>query len=216
MPQVRGVGAGAVVPAVTRQHWDGVYGARPSDRVSWYQPRPDVSLRLVQAAAGPTGPVVDVGAGASSLADHLLDAGWADVTVLDVSAAALDEVRARLTGRVGLTVVVADLLAWAPLRAYAVWHDRAVLHFLIDPADRARYAETAARAVATGGAAVIGTFARGGPTSCSGLPTVQHSPEDLAGLLEPAFELEHSEREEHVTPAGEVQQFTWALLRRRT
>lgn len=199
---------------MTRQHWDGVYGSRPSDEVSWFQPRPDVSLRLVQGAAGPTGRVLDVGAGASSLADHLLAGGWADVTVLDVSAAALDEVRGRLAGRVGLTVVVADLLAWEPPRAYAVWHDRAVLHFLTDPADRAAYASTAAKAVAAGGAAVIGTFAPGGPTSCSGLPTVQHSPQDVADLLGPAFALVHAEAEEHVTPGGAVQAFSWAVLRR--
>jgi SAM-dependent methyltransferase len=199
---------------VTRDHWNEVYGSRSSDEVSWYQARPTVSLRLVQAVSRPDEPVVDVGAGASSLADHLLDDGWGDVTVLDLSATALAEVRGRLTGRHGLTFVETDLLTWQPPRKYATWHDRAVLHFLTDPRDRASYARTAVWAIASGGVAVIGTFAHGGPTSCSGLPIAQHSPEDIASLLGPSFVLKHSETEEHITPGGVAQKFAWAVLRR--
>lgn len=134
--------------------------------------------------------------------------------MLDVSAEALEVVRGRLTGR-EVSYVVTDLLVWRPDRAYALWHDRAVLHFLTDPEDRERYVAVAASAVAPGGAAVLGIFAEDGPTECSGRPTARYAPDRLAALFEPAFALEHSEREEHVTPTGAVQQSTWALLRRR-
>jgi SAM-dependent methyltransferase len=196
------------------EHWEAVYTGRPSDEVSWYQARPEVSLRLVTAACPGRGALVDVGAGASLLAVALLDEGWSDVTVLDLSTTALAQVRDRLAGRPGIAFVVADLLEWQPERAYDVWHDRAVLHFLTAEADRARYAATAARAVAPGGAAVIGAFALDGPESCSGLPTLRYDAQGLVAVLGPGWALEHTEREEHVTPGGAVQSFTWAVLRR--
>ena len=195
-------------------HWDGVYATSSADQVSWYEPRPLTSLRLLERASPDRGPVIDVGAGASFLADALVLAGWTDVTVLDVSAEALDVVRHRLADR-PVSYVVTDLLAWSADRDYAVWHDRAVFHFLTDPRDRARYIDVAASAVGPGGAVVLGVFATDGPTQCSGLPTARHGPEELEVLFAPVFDLEHSEREEHLTPAGIVQPFTWALLRRR-
>ena len=198
---------------MTAQHWNGVYTPRPADSVSWYQARPDTSLRLL-AQAAPDGPVLDVGGGTSTLADELLGAGRDDVTVLDVSAAALDHVRRRLGAHPGLRLVAADLLRWQPDRAYAAWHDRAVLHFLVDRGDQAAYARAAAQAVRPGGAAVMGVFAPDGPTSCSGLPTARHSADSVAALLGPAFELEHAEREDHITPTGSRQAFAWAMLRR--
>ena len=195
-------------------HWNRIYGARPVETLSWYEPRPATSLRLLELASPDHGPVVDVGAGASVLVDALVADGWDDVTVLDVSAEALTAVRRRLAGR-AVSFVETDLLAWRPDRAYAAWHDRAVLHFLTDPHDRRRYVDVATTAVAPGGAAVLGVFAADGPTECSGLPTVGYAPDALAALFASSFALEHSEREEHVTPAGVVQPFTWALLRRR-
>lgn len=193
-------------------HWDDVYRAKPVDTVSWYQDRPAVSLRLVTSAATPSSAVVDVGAGASTLADELLAAGWTDLTVLDVSAAALALVRERLDGAV--QAVVTDLLAWAPERQYDVWHDRAVLHFLVDPEQQRRYVDVAAAAVRSGGALVVGVFAPDGPTQCSGLPTERYDAERLEQLLAPRFASVHSESEVHTTPAGAQQSFTWAVLRR--
>lgn len=197
------------------QHWDGVYGQRGAEDVSWFQPRPETSLRLIASVAGPTSSVVDVGAGASTLADELLDRGWRDVTVVDVSAEALALVTARLAARqASVTAVVTDLLDWVPDRTYDLWHDRAVLHFLTDPDDRSRYARTAAAAVRPGGHLVVGTFAEDGPSQCSGLPTARCSAADLQALFAEHAELVHTEREEHRTPAGVAQPFTWVVLRR--
>lgn len=195
-------------------HWDEVYGSTPLHAVSWFEARPETSLRLLAQTSPAGGPVVDVGAGASFLADALLDTGWSDVTVLDVSAEALDVVRERLAGR-DVSYVVTDVLAWQPDRGYAAWHDRAVLHVLTDVDDRRAYVDVAGAAVVPGGAAVLGVFAEDGPSQCSGLPTARHSAAALEELFAPSFVLEHAEREEHVTPAGVVQPFTWVVLRRR-
>lgn len=194
-------------------HWDDAYGSKPLESVSWFEKRPETSLRLLALASPERGAVVDVGAGASFLVDALLDAGWPDVTVLDVSAEALDVVRARIAGR-DVSYVVTDLLVWQPDRGYDAWHDRAVFHFLTGPDEQRAYVETAAAAVLPGGAAVLGVFAEDGPTQCSGLSTARHSAAQLAELFSGGFELEHSEREAHVTPAGVVQPFTWVVLRR--
>ncbi len=183
--------------------------------MSWFQEQPEASLRLLAAVSDRTGPVIDVGAGRSPLAGALLAAGWSDVTVLDVSVHALAPAAAHLAEHNdALTVIVADLLAWTPARAYQSWHDRAVFHFLVDPADRNRYLATARQAVAPGGALVLGTFAPDGPTSCSGLPTARYAAAALAGQFAPDFTLEHFESEQHTTPTGAAQPFTWVVLRR--
>jgi len=203
------------VAGAAGQHWDAVYATKPADTVSWFQEWPDTSLRLLTPAGDPAGAVIDVGAGRSPLAGALLTTGWSDVTVLDVSAHALEQAVGHLAEhRDALTVTVADLLTWTPPRAYQLWHDRAVFHFLVDPADRDRYLATARRAVATRGALVLGTFGPDGPTSCSGLPTARYDAATLAGQFAPDFALEHFESEQHTTPAGVAQPFTWVVLRR--
>ena len=198
---------------MTAEHWDGVFTTKAPDDVSWFQAEPATSLRLLRAYAPPPAAVVDVGAGAGVLPDRLLAGGWTDVTVLDVSAAALGIVGERLGERV--TYVVGDVTTWRPERRYGAWHDRAVLHFLTSPADVARYVGVAAAAVAPGGVAVVATFAPDGPESCSGLPVARYDAAALAAAFAPAFGLEHAEREEHGTPWGAVQVFTWVVLRRR-
>ena len=197
-------------------HWDTVYTTKAIDSVGWFQRSPDTSLRLVTAYGQPSSSVIDVGAGASSLADELLNLGWSDVTVLDVSSEALAIVSARLEGHGGpVSFVVANLLSWQPQRRYDLWHDRAVFHFLVDDADRQRYIDTSARAVKPGGVLVLGTFADDGPTQCSGLPTRRYDADGLADQFGTAFDLVASERQEHQTPGGFVQPFTWVVLRRR-
>ena len=209
------------------EHWDTIYGTKATDEVSWFQRQPTTSQRLLTSVSSPSGAVIDVGAGASTLVDTLLDAGWSDVTVLDVSAKALALVRDRVSNRVGdqrhdlprerpgaASFVVANVLSWQPERTYDAWHDRAVFHFLVLPEQRDQYVATASRAVRSGGVVVLGTFAADGPTQCSGLPTARHDADGLAAVFEPDFSLEHSEREEDVTPGGAVQPFTWVVLRR--
>lgn len=196
-------------------HWDRIYRGKAADGVSWFQQRPAVSLRLLAMASSRTGSVIDVGAGASTLVDALLDAGWSDITLLDVSHEALAAVVDRLGVRSrAISFVVADLLVWKPERTYAAWHDRAVFHFLVRPGDRARYIELTSRAISAGGVLVLGLFDYDGPTRCSGLPTARYDADSLVGLFAPAFALVHHEQEDHVTPSGTVQPFTWVVLRR--
>jgi rhodanese-related sulfurtransferase/2-polyprenyl-3-methyl-5-hydroxy-6-metoxy-1,4-benzoquinol methylase len=192
-------------------HWDDVYRTRNLESVSWFQRDPAMSLRLVESTPGS---VIDVGAGTSTLVDHLLEAGRTDITVLDVSEAALTSTRRRLGAAADrVTFEVADVMDWDPGRQFDVWHDRATFHFLTDPAHRRRYVDLVGDAVAAHGVLVLGTFAEDGPTRCSGLPTARYSATDLAGLFSARFTLEHQEREAHSTPAGATQAFTWVALR---
>jgi SAM-dependent methyltransferase len=220
-------------PSVNRaDHWESVWTTREVDDVSWFQQSPDVSLELISSAGtlgdaqssvdGPGGElvvdsVVDIGGGASSLVDQLLDRGVGHVAVLDVSAAALATSQERLADRsAGVEWIVSDLLAWEPQRRYALWHDRAVLHFLTDPSDQARYAAVVDAAVQPGGYVVIGTFALDGPEACSGLPVQRHDAASIIELLGRSgrrFDLVESRREDHVTPSGAVQKFTWVVAR---
>jgi SAM-dependent methyltransferase len=200
---------------VTAEHWDEIYATRAADEVSWFQREPSMSLRLVDAFAGTSDAIVDVGAGASFLVDRLLDTGHVDITLVDVSTRALETVRTRLGDRAGdVTFVGTDVTEWTPEREYDVWHDRAVFHFLTEKNDRSRYISRAATAVRKHGALILATFAADGPTHCSGLPVRRHDGDDLARRFAGAFVLEDTWREEHVTPSGVVQPFTWAAFRR--
>ncbi len=169
-------------------------------------------MRLVESRVASDASVLDVGAGESRLADRLVADGYADVTVLDVSAAALGAVRARLGGRVAY--VAADVLDWAPEREYDLWHDRAMFHFLTDDGARRAYASVARAALRPGGWLVLGAFAADGPESCSGLSVQRHDAGALAARFAEGFAPRASEREAHVTPAGATQWFTWLTLQR--
>jgi 2-polyprenyl-3-methyl-5-hydroxy-6-metoxy-1,4-benzoquinol methylase len=196
-------------------HWEQVYRSRSSTEVSWFQAEPSTSLRLIGSVAEGGGSVLDVGAGSSLLVDALVAGPFTDVTVLDVSELALDRVRRRLGPSPAVTLVHADLLEWAAERTYDVWHDRAVFHFLRHPYERARYVGLVEEAISPGGAVIVATFALDGPTRCSGLEVCRYDAQRLAAAFGTGFELVHAEREEHVTPGGAVQPFTWAVLRRR-
>ena len=195
-------------------HWDGAYVSRSAHGVSWYEPTPRVSLELIDALGVPkAAAVIDVGGGASGLAGELVERGYSDVTVLDVSSTALKESARRFADAV--THLHVDLLSWRPSREYALWHDRALLHFFIDHDDRERYMETLVVAVPVGGFVVLGVFASDGPETCSGLPVNGYAVNDLATLLGEGFEQRLARRDEHVTPGGVSQPFTWAAFERR-
>jgi trans-aconitate methyltransferase len=197
------------------EHWDRAYGAGERTR-SWFQPEPVVSLRMLRiAGATPADSVIDAGGGASTLVDALLERGFADLTVLDVSAAGIRAARNRLGPTAGrVQWVVADLLDWRPSRTYRVWHDRAVLHFLTAASDRQCYLDTLTASTAAGAVAVVATFAPDGPQQCSGLPVARYSAGDLAVLLGDRWAAVADDREQHVTPAGAVQPFVWMVFRR--
>ena len=198
------------------EHWNEVYATRAVDDVSWYQDNPATSVRLLKAFSAPSDPIVDVGAGASTLVDVLVRDGWRDITVLDVSGTALDLVRHRIGPTNDVTFARGDIRHWEPGRSFRAWHDRAVFHFMVDDHDRQDYVELVRRAVEPGGVVVVATFALDGPATCSGLATARYDAHGLARAFGELFRLEHSEREEHVTPWGAVQPFTWVVLRQLT
>jgi SAM-dependent methyltransferase len=199
----------------SRAHWDETYATKDETRVSWYQPRPEQSLALIMAAEPPTASVIDVGGGASRLADSLLADGYRDVTVLDISAVALERSKARLGILAGkITWIAADITHWKPARTWNVWHDRAVFHFLTNAAAQDAYIEALKQGTVPGSAVIMATFALAGPERCSGLPVQRYSPASLAARLGTDFRL-YAEREEmHPTPFGTQQAFTYAALRR--
>lgn len=198
-------------------HWNRVYETKEPEAVSWYQRSPVRSMLYIQKFSEPTQQVIDVGAGASRLVDALIDAGYVRPIVLDVSAAGLELAKARL-GMLAKLVqwVVADVTEDLVLPIVDVWHDRAALHFLTDPADRAKYARIAARTVRPAGHLVIATFAPDGPERCSGLRVQRHDGRSLGTLFDGEFEFVQEERELHLTPAGAEQRFSWSVFRRRS
>lgn len=203
-------------PSARQAHWDGVYTARPEEALTWFEPEPGPSLALLAGCGlSPDAKVIDVGGGASRLVDALLDRGFDDLTVLDLSPAALARSQARLGARAQkVRWIAADITRFAPTARYALWHDRAVFHFLTEAADRAAYVDVLQRAVAPGGSVLVGTFAPDGPTRCSGLDVVRYDAPGLAAALGPAFSLAESLTHDHPTPAGRVQRFTFVRLTR--
>ncbi|WP_084861253.1 class I SAM-dependent methyltransferase [Salibaculum halophilum] len=202
-----------------QEHWDDVYGTRSEDALTWFEATPEVSLDLVRDHLQPGEPFIDIGAGASRLVDALLDEGFGPLTVLDLSAAALAVSRQRLGPKADdVAWIEADITVWQPERDYAVWHDRAVFHFLTGAEDRAGYACALAQALRPGGTAIIATFADDGPEMCSGLPVVRYAPEALAQeldrLLPGLFEMLDARRHMHVTPKGNRQSFQYSVFRK--
>ena len=201
-----------------RSHWEAIYSSRRPDEVSWFQARAVTSLELILAAAPERDTaVLDVGAGASRLVDDLLGMGYRDLTVLDLSGSAIRTVRDRLgSAASGVAFVEGDVTTMdlSP-GSVGLWHDRAVFHFLTDPEDRRRYLRQVRRAVVPGGFALVATFAADGPLRCSGLEVCRYDPEQLHATFGPDFQLVESRREEHHTPSGGVQAFTYCLCRYR-
>jgi SAM-dependent methyltransferase len=197
-------------------HWEHVYQTKGEHDVSWFQESPAISLDLIRATGvKPIASIIDIGGGASRLADALLDAGFGAITVLDLSEKALATSKARLGRRSAkVKLVAADVTAWQPSEIYDVWHDRAAFHFLTDPKDRAAYAELVLRAVRPGGHVIIGTFALDGPERCSGLPVVRHDAASLGKILGSALELVESRNHAHQTPMGTIQRFQFSRFRR--
>lgn len=199
-----------------RQHWETVYGSKATDQVSWFQPHAASSLRLIADCAGMNAHIIDVGGGASVLVDDLLDAGYGNVTVLDLAESALAVSRARLGARAqSVQWIAADVTrADLPTARYDVWHDRAVFHFLTDPADRARYVDQVLKSVKPGGRVIIAAFGPGGPLQCSGLDVVRYAPDTLHAEFGAPFRLIGHETEIHRTPAGGEQEFVYCYCRR--
>ena len=201
-----------------KAHWENVYAGKATDRVSWYQAHADASLAMIAATGLPLDDaIIDVGGGASTLVDDLLDRQYRHVTVLDLSGAALRAAQARLGARAtAVCWLEADVrdAGLAP-QSFDLWHDRAVFHFLTEPGDRAAYVGAAAAAMVPGGHLIIATFADDGPERCSGLPVVRYGADALAAQFTPAFVLLNQRRHLHQTPAGGLQSFLYCHFRRQ-
>lgn len=198
-------------------HWDNVYATKGEAEVSWFQDSPTISIEMIRTANPDHGAaIIDIGGGTSRLVDSLLQAGYRNVAVLDLSANALDAARKRIGPTASLVDwIVADATTWRPARTYDVWHDRAAFHFLIDPRDRAAYVDRLQSAVAPGGQVIIATFAPDGPEKCSGLPVQRHDSASLAAELGPEFETVEARSETHRTPWDSTQAFQFSRFRRR-
>jgi 2-polyprenyl-3-methyl-5-hydroxy-6-metoxy-1,4-benzoquinol methylase len=199
-----------------QNHWEQIYGTKAPEAVSWYRPHLEISLRLIERVAPDfSTSIIDVGGGESTLADDLLAHGYKNVTVLDVSQTAIDVSKTRL-GEASENVkwLVCDITkAESPPRAYDVWHDRAVFHFLTAIDERTAYVLQVARAVKPGGHVIVSTFGLEGPTKCSGLDVVRYDAESLHKEFGLHFHLLDHTEELHRTPFGTVQQFLYCLCR---
>jgi SAM-dependent methyltransferase len=201
---------------VSRQdHWEKVYTTKGENEVSWFQETPAPSLELIKlVGAIRSSAIIDVGGGASRLVDSLVSQGYEDVTVLDLSAAALASAQSRMGGKADQAKwIAADVTTWEPSRTYDVWHDRAAFHFLTDPNDQAAYVARLRNALRLGGHAIIGTFALDGPERCSGLAVSRYDANRLAATLGSGFKLIDTLRHEHTTPGGVTQRFQFSTFR---
>lgn len=195
-----------------KSHWENVYTTKPAQRVSWYQPHAALSLAMIQRSGfSPGSSVIDVGGGASTLVDDLLASGYRNLTVLDLSRAALDVARQRLGDDAKrVRWIEGDITTVAlPEREFDVWHDRAVFHFLTEPEARRAYIAQVMRSVKPGGHVIVAAFGPEGPTQCSGLPVMRYAPEALHATFGSAFQLIEHTAEEHHTPGGSVQHFVY-------
>jgi len=199
-----------------KSHWEAVYQTKAPDAVSWYAPHLRESLSYIQRTGLPkSASIIDVGAGESTLVDDLLDAGYGNVTVLDISDTALEVAKARMAeGANRVQWLAADILkASLPVHAYDVWHDRAVFHFLTDAVQRRAYVAQVVRAVRPGGYAIVGTFGPQGPAQCSGLPVARYAPDELHDEFGDRFALVGDSINVHTTPWGSSQQFVYCFCR---
>lgn len=200
-----------------QDHWTQVYTQKAPSEVSWFQAEPEATLRALDRLQVPSSSsFVDVGGGASNLVDALLQRGWEDVTVIDIAGPALEVARQRLGEKAAkVHWEAADITGWQPPRRFDVWHDRAVFHFLAEPDQRAAYRRTLLNAIAPAGLVIMATFALDGPEKCSGLTVQRYDAANLSAAIGSGFTLVEDWREEHLTPWGASQWFTWCVFRRR-
>lgn len=198
-----------------QQHWEHIYQTKSPEEVSWTQAEPRMSLELIRRAAlRKDAPIVDIGGGDSRLVDFLLQDGYTNISVLDISGAALERAKARL-GAAASQVhwIQSDVLEWIPEQKYALWHDRAAFHFLRDPDEQSKYLKLVAKSVA--GQAIIGTFSVQGPAKCSGLEIKQYDAQSMSALFEQqGFEKLECLNDTHTTPFGTTQEFIFCRFRK--
>ena len=200
-----------------KEHWNKIYSTRKLEEVSWYQPIPETSLKIIEGLnLGSGASILDIGGGDSFLVDHLIQEGYEDVNVLDVSERAIDRAKTRLGSSADKAYfAVSDIIEFEPDRQYDLWHDRAVLHFLTEDREAEKYVSILKQSLAPGGYVIIGEFSKDGPTKCSGMEVRQYDEASLSGLLGEEFEVLQSFRTDHPTPSGKTQNFVFEVFRKR-
>ncbi|MES2655868.1 MAG: class I SAM-dependent methyltransferase [Bacteroidota bacterium] len=201
-----------------KKHWEDIYLTKNLNEVSWYQPTPTTSLEFIKQFNIPTtAKIIDIGGGDSFLVDNLLDLNYQDITVLDISEAALNRAKQRLGNRAGkVKWIVADVTSFRPTEQYDFWHDRAAFHFLTDDKEVDNYVETTQQNIAPKGILVIGTFSENGPKKCSGIEIKQYSETSMTDKLKSFFEKIQCITIDHTTPFDTVQNFIFCSFRKRT
>ncbi len=198
-------------------HWESVYTEKSDAQLSWHEEDPAASIELADLA-GATGEsaVIDIGGGTSCFTERLAERGFRDLSVLDLSPAALDRARQRV-GPCGARIdwIAADITTWTPPRTYDLWHDRAVFHFLVEPEDRQAYLDRLSRALRPGGHLIMATFCVDGPDRCSGLPVMRYDPDGLGRILGQDFAPVAFRTRMHTTPWGSPQSFQYGLFRKQ-
>lgn len=197
-----------------KKHWETIYETKKPGQVSWTQDVPSTSLDFIHGFHLPkNAPIIDIGGGDSKLVDYLVDEGYENITVLDISQKALDRVKERLGEKAGkVNWVVSDVTEFHPETQYAVWHDRATFHFLTTAEQIEKYLATAENAVT--GFMTIGTFSDNGPEKCSGLPVKQYNESQLQAQLQHGFDKIRCITEDHVTPFQTKQNFLFCSFKK--
>ncbi len=199
-------------------HWENIYNTKKFTEVSWYQPKPEVSLNFIAQFDHPKDArIIDIGGGDSFLVDFLLQEEYTNITVLDISEKALNRAKDRLGGDKALNVnwITADAVNIQLNEPYDIWHDRAAFHFLTNKKDIDDYLNTLEKLVKPGGNVILGTFSDKGPDKCSGIEIKQYSADEMSVFLSPAFELSGCENLDHTTPTGNIQNFTFCLWKKQ-
>lgn len=199
-----------------KNHWENIYATKESAHCSWYQPNPITSLEFIeQSGIKKSARIIDIGGGDSYLADHLLEKGYTDITVLDISDAALSRAKQRLAGKADkIKWIVTDVTQFTPVEKYDLWHDRAAFHFLTGEKDVNRYAATAKNVLTEKGILIIGTFSENGPVKCSGIAIKQYSKDGLSNAFQDGFKRLKCLNVDHSTPFSNIQNFTFCLFKK--
>jgi ubiquinone/menaquinone biosynthesis C-methylase UbiE len=200
-----------------KNHWENIYQTKQLTEVSWFQPTPETSLNFFKELnIAKTAKIIDMGGGDSFLADHLLELGYSDITVLDISEKALERAQKRLGEKAGLIKwIVADAAHFQPTEQYDFWHDRAAFHFLTAQTDIDNYISTVQKSISPNGYLVMGTFSENGPKKCSGIEIKQYSEKSMSALFTEGFELINSFTTDHNTPFNTVQNFIFCCFKKR-
>lgn len=200
-----------------KQHWNNVYSTKAEDEVSWFQPYPEISMRLIESLNIPlSANIIDIGCGESLLADTLLEKGYQNIWALDISEKAIETTKKRLEDKASkIHWIISDITEFEPPVTFDIWHDRATFHFLISEEKINRYISIAEKAVSENGYLILGTFSERGPKKCSGLDIKQYSEDSLPARFKASFEKIKCIYEDHRTPFNTVQNFLFCFFRKK-